>query len=249
LGIFSRLKNGIRSKANAAIDKAVDPERELEMAILELEEQRKQAIKELLAYKTTSKQMEQDMARYKDKAKAWESRAMEAVKKGDDDLARKALKEKKLAQIEYAKIKRDRDEAAGYAVELNNSRKKAETKLKILKLKKGTMATQIAVARSGGDNAFGHDDEVWRRFERAEEMIDDEAIQAEVDAALNGEEVDGAPRPVAGAESDTPLLGGGSDPDLALARLKADMEATSKAKRARAKELTAGDDDSEKPTE
>jgi len=61
MGWFSRMKKGVKSKANAAIDKMVDPEKELDKAIMELEEQRKQAIEELISYKATAKQMEQDI--------------------------------------------------------------------------------------------------------------------------------------------------------------------------------------------
>ncbi len=57
MGIFSKIKGGISGKANAALDKAIDPEKELDMAILELEEGRKKAMAELLSYKTTAKQL------------------------------------------------------------------------------------------------------------------------------------------------------------------------------------------------
>src|SRR5262245_44507557 len=155
MGIFGRMKRAIKSKANAAIDKAVDPAKELDMAILELEEQQKQALKELLSYKASAKAMEKDMEALEEKAKAWEQRAMGAVKKGDDELAKQCLKERKDCLTNLAKVKADRDEATGYAVELNRSRKRAETQLRVLKLKKGTMATQIAAARSGTGSAFG----------------------------------------------------------------------------------------------
>jgi phage shock protein A len=46
MGIFSKIKQGISSKANAALDKAIDPEKEVEMAILELEDGRKKALAE-----------------------------------------------------------------------------------------------------------------------------------------------------------------------------------------------------------
>jgi len=36
MGIFSRIKQGVSARANAAVDKAMDPAKELEMAILEL---------------------------------------------------------------------------------------------------------------------------------------------------------------------------------------------------------------------
>jgi len=223
MGIFSRMKKGIKSKANAVIDKTIDPEKELEIAIMELEEQRKSAIKELLGYKATAKQMEQDITRADEKAAAWEKKAKAAVKAGDDELAKNALKERRYWLAEAEKIRRDRDEAAGYAIELNRSRKAVDTKLKILKLKKGTMATQIAAARSGGDSPFGHDNELFEKFAKAEERIDEEAIQAEVNAAMEGEDMDGTPiSSTAGAALLDPAAGAG-DADLALAELKAKM--------------------------
>jgi phage shock protein A len=223
MGIFGRMKRAVKSKANAAIDKAIDPAKEIDMAILELEEQQKQAIKDLISYRASAKAMEKDMAVLEEKAKRWEQRAMSAVKRGDDELAKQCLKERKQALTDLAKVTADRDEAAGYAVELNRSRKRVDTQLQVLKLKKGTMATQIAAARSGTGNAFGFSNEVFERMEKAEEKIDSEAIQAEVDAAMEGEEL--------GTSLEAKLLAAGADPvaggsaDEELARLKAKIDA------------------------
>src|SRR6186997_1934312 len=98
MGIFSKIKNGISSKANAALDKAIDPEKEIEMAILELEEGRKKALAELITYKATAKTLDADVEKYKAKATEWERRAMVAIRAGDDEAARIALKEKKQAE-------------------------------------------------------------------------------------------------------------------------------------------------------
>jgi phage shock protein A len=233
MSIFSRMRRAIKSKANAAIDRAIDPQKELDMAILELENQQRAAIKELLSYKATAKQLEQDIAKLEERAKHWEARAMTAVKRGDDALAKDCLKEKKNAEVEVVKVRRDRDEAQGYAIELNRSRKTAETKLKILKLKKGTMATQIAAARSGTGNVFGQSDAAFDKLARAEEKIDDDALMAEVEAALDGEDleadIDARLLAVSGGDE---AAGAADDP---LAELKAKMEAD------RRKKLTGGD--------
>lgn len=219
MGIFGRMKRAAKSKANAAIDKMIDPAKELDMAILELEEQQTNARKELLSYKTSAKQMEKDIAALEEKSKHWEQRAMQAVRKGDDALAMECLKEQKNCVTQAAAVKRDRDEAAGYAVELNRSRKKVETQLQILKLKKGTMATQIAAARSGTGNAFGFTNEAFEKLDRAEEKIDSEAAMAEAEAAIEGDAL--------GTDFDAKLLKAGADPsgdvgaDTELARLKA----------------------------
>jgi phage shock protein A len=215
------MKRAIKSTANAAIDKAIDPEKEIDMVILELEEQRKLAYKELLGYKTTAKQMERDMEELEAKAQKWEKRAVTAVKAGDDETARQCLKEQREALAERDRVRRDRDEAAGYAIELNNSRKKVEHRLKVLKLKKGTMATQIATARSKSGSTFGETNELFEKFEAAGEAIDDEAIAAEVQAAMEGE--------ATGSELESKLLsleggaGATGEADDELTRLKARM--------------------------
>jgi phage shock protein A len=239
MGIFSKIKSGISSKANAALDKAIDPEKELDMAIMELEEGRKKALAELVTYKATTKTLEADMARHKAKAAEWEKRAMMAVRAGDDEAARTALRERKTAEQEAAKIERDMHEAASYAIQLNKSRKEFETKLQMLKLRKGTLATQIAAARSAGGDAFGNDSSVWDRFKAAEDRIDQEAIETEVDAAMRGEDADEKlfDGKLDAAAAASGLLVAPDGPEDALAKLKAKMLADKAAKQ---KALEAG---------
>jgi phage shock protein A len=225
MGIFSRIKNGISSKANAALDKAIDPAKELEIAIAELEDGRKKALAELVSYKATAKQLDGDIQKHRAKAADWERRAMLAIKAGDDESAKVALREKRTAEAEAQKIERDKHEAAGYAIQLNKSRKEFETKLSLLKMRKGTLATQIAAARSAGGDAFGNDSSVWDRFQAAEDRIDAEAIATEVDAAMRGEEEDARvfDAKLAAVAGPAGLLGDADGPDDALAQLKGKM--------------------------
>jgi phage shock protein A len=237
MGIFSRIKGGISSKANAVVDKAIDPAKELDMAILELEDGRKKALAELVSYKTTAKQLEGDIEKHRAKATEWERRAILAVKAGDDEAAKLALREKKAAETEVVKIERDRNEAASYAIQLNKSRKEFETKLQMLKMRKGTLATQLAAARSAGGDAFGNDTSVWDRFAAAEDRIDSEAIQTEVDAAMRGEEADARAFDAKLAAAAGPAgLVATPDADDALAKLKDKM---AEQKAARHKQIAA----------
>jgi len=240
MGIFSRIKNGISNKANAAIDKSIDPAKEIEIAIHELEDGRKKALAELVSYKATAKRLDADVEKHKAKAADWERRAMLAIKVGDDDAARIALREKKAVEAEAAKIERDKHEAASYAIQLNKSRKEFETKLQMLKMRKGTMATQLAAARSPGGDAFGNDSSVWDRFKVAEDRIDSEAIATEVDAAMRGEdaEVQAFDAKLAAVAGSAALLDVPDGPDDALARLK-DKMAEQKAARQKQIEATA----------
>jgi phage shock protein A len=242
MGIFSKIKNGISSKANAALDKAIDPEKEIEMAILELEEGKKKALAELISYKATAKMMDNDLEKYKAKGVEWERRAMSAIKAGDDDAAKIALREKKACETEYAKIERDKHEAAGYAIQLNKSRKEFETKLQLLKMRKGTLATQIAAGRSANGDAFGNDMSVWDKFKSAEDRIDQEVIESEVDAAMRGESGEAAEleSKILAASRKEGQLALPDGPDDALSKLKSKMAADKEAKQ---KALPAKPDD------
>lgn len=243
MGIFSRIKGTISSKANAAIDKAIDPEKEIEMAIAELEDGRKKALAELISYKATAKQLDNDLEKHRAKAAEWERRAMLAVKAGDDEAARTALREKRASEAEAARIERDKHEAASYAIQLNKSRKEFETKLQMLKMRKGTLATQLAAARAPGGDAFGNDSSVWDRFKAAEDRIDQEAIETEVDAAMRGEEVEAKAfdAKLAAAAGAAGLPAGTDGSDDALAQLK-DKMAEQKAARQKQLEAAPGKD-------
>lgn len=231
MGLFSRFK----ARAGEAMEKKMDPEKQLEIAIAELEDTRKKALAELVTYKATAKQMEQQMAEEQKRADEWERRAMAAVKAGDDELAKKALREKQSSLAEIARITRDRDEAASYAIQLNKSRKVAETKLQMLKLRKGTLATQLKAARTG--STLGVDTSLFDKLDEAEQRIDEDAIEAEVMAAMQG---DDQPGKLTGDEFDRKLLASGADParvvagvsDDPLEALKARM-AADKAKKQR----------------
>ena len=235
MGIFSRMKRAAKAKANSAMDKAVDPEKELAMAISELDDVHKKALAELVSFKAAAKKMDRDMAREEQRAVEWEKRAMAAVEAGDDELAKRALREQKQSRAELARIKRDRDQAASYAVQLNKSRKEAETKLRMLKLRQGTLATQLKMARTGG-GPLGVNGELFDKLDEAEARIDQDSIEAEVAAAMDGDELGGG---MSDADFDRKLAAAGADPaeirggdeDDPLAALKAKMAAEEQRKK------------------
>lgn len=243
MGLFSRMKQTIKSKANGAVDSMISPEKEIDLAIAELEDIHKKAMEELVAYKVAAKQMEQQLAEEEKRSAEWEKRAMAAIQAGDDELAKKALRERQSSLAEVAKIKRDRDEAASHAIQLNKSRKTADTKLRILKLKKGTMATQLLMARTGSSSPLGVDDSLFDKLTSAEERIDGEVIAAEVHAAMQSEDMDNAEfdRKLLAAGADAADIAGGGQED-SLAALKAQM-----AKDREKKALSAGAPGTDKP--
>src|SRR5262249_53544996 len=104
------------------------------------------------------------------------------------------------------KIDKDRQEMATYAAGLLKSRRELERKLTALKLKKSTLAAQIAVAR-GKSTPLDHKG-AFETFERVESRMDEDVIQAEVaeeTGRSQDEKAPGLERDLARAKADADL--------------------------------------------
>lgn len=127
--------------------------------ILELEEARREATRELISFKAGEKLLA---------ARADALRAAIAAGKGGAE-----------AEAELASVEADRAEQASYARELLRGRRELDAKLQSLKLREGSVAAGIAATRPGG-NPFATEGGAWDRFEDAERAIEDDAALAEL---------------------------------------------------------------------
>src|SRR5437762_2534457 len=91
MGIFDRVSKLIKSNANAAIDKMSDPSKDVEQLILEMEDALRAARGETTRGMAAEKLAAGRIADVEQKVAEWGRRAEEAVRQGDDELAREAL--------------------------------------------------------------------------------------------------------------------------------------------------------------
>jgi phage shock protein A len=166
--------------------------------VAEIEEARRAATAELIAYRAGEKLMAARAAELADEAAGWQRRAEEAVRAGDDDLAREALARRGWVVAEIGQLRADRDEAARSAAELLRGRRDLDAALARLKLREGTVAAGLAAARTGS-TPLATEGKVWDRFDEAERRIEEEAIVGEL-AQGEIDEVDLARQGVADLE-------------------------------------------------
>jgi phage shock protein A len=91
MGLFDRAFRVMRANLNGVVNQAEDPEKALEQALVEMQEnliQLRQAVAQAIA---TQKRTERQSAQAKSTAQEWYNRAELAVQKGEEDLARQAL--------------------------------------------------------------------------------------------------------------------------------------------------------------
>jgi phage shock protein A len=94
MGIFDKLKNLTKANLNNLINQLEDPKKMAEQAVLDLEENKKKALGLLIKAQGSTKLLEQKMLNLRASASELLTLAENALKKADEDEARKVLERK-----------------------------------------------------------------------------------------------------------------------------------------------------------
>jgi phage shock protein A len=94
MGIMDRVATVIKSNLNHLINKAEDPEKMLEQILMEMRQQLVDAKREVAVAITDEKRLGAQVEAEVEQVQEWARRAALAVQKGEDDLAREALRRK-----------------------------------------------------------------------------------------------------------------------------------------------------------
>ncbi|GBF97603.1 hypothetical protein Rsub_10739 [Raphidocelis subcapitata] len=146
--LFARITRVFKSYANQMVSAAEDPEKILDQVVTEMQEdliKMRQASAQVMA---SQKQMEAKYKQAQTTADDWLKRAELAVSKGEDELAREALKRRKAYQ-DQAESMRVQLEAQQKAVDqLIGNTRVLEGKLTEAKSKKDTLKARAASAKT-----------------------------------------------------------------------------------------------------
>lgn len=185
MGIFSRLNRVIKSNLNALVDQAEDPDKMLGQTVSDMKAALQRARKELIAAMGSAKRLEKKENDLEQEADDWERKAILALERGDEDLAREALRRKARASREARNVRERAAEQATAADAMKAQLERIERKLDDLKARQKTLAAQIRRARSQQpDSAGGAGDRLgggaFSDLERMADQIDQ--LDAEVEA-------------------------------------------------------------------
>jgi phage shock protein A len=217
MGLFDRIGRVVRANLNDMVSKAEDPEKILEQAIIDMQEDLislRQAVAQAIA---TQKRTEQQYNKNMTEANNWQQRAQLALTKGDENLAREALVRKKNFGETAAQLKSQLDQQAGQVDTLKRNLIGLESKISEAKTKKDMLKSRAAAAKAneqlqqtignlGTSSAMG-------AFERMEEKVLMMEAKSQSAAELAGADL----------ESQFKLLESGSGVDDELAAMKAQM--------------------------
>ncbi len=148
MGLFDRISRVVRSNVNDMVSKAEDPEKILEQAVIDMQEdliQLRQAVAQAIAsQKRTTQQYNQAQT----ESNNWQQRAQLALQKGDENLAREALTRKKTHAEASVSLKSQLDNQTTQVDTLKRSLIALEGKISEAKTKKDMLKARASAAKA-----------------------------------------------------------------------------------------------------
>jgi phage shock protein A len=217
MGLFDRLSRVVRANLNDLVSQAEDPEKVLEQAVIDMQEdlvQLRQAVARTIAeQKRTEQRYNSDTT----EAGKWEQRAKLALTKGDENLAKEALTRKKTFSDTAATLKAQLEQQTVQVESLRRNLVALEGKISEAKTKKNMLQARSKAAKAneelqktlggiGTSSAMG-------AFERMENKVLEQEARSQAVGELGGY----------GIEQQFAQLESSTDVDDELAMLKAQM--------------------------
>jgi phage shock protein A len=218
MGLLDRISRVVRANINDLVNKAEDPEKILEQSLIDMNEdlvQLRQAVASSIAsQKRTEQQYNQNVSQ----ANQWLSRAQLALQKGDENLAKEALKRKKSYEETANSLKSSLDSQTVQVDAMKRNLTALEGKISEAKTKKDMLKARMTAAKAQEqlNNTIGslNTSAATATFERMEEKV----LQMEARSTAAAELASGG-----GLEDEFKKLEAGSSVDDDLALLKAQL--------------------------
>lgn len=148
MNLFDRFARVIKSYANAIISSFEDPEKILEQSVIEMNDdliKMRQATAQVLA---SQKQLENKYKAAQQASEEWYRRAQLALGKGNEDLAREALKRRKSYADNANALKTQLDQQKSVVDNLVSNTRLLESKIQEAKSKKDTLKARAQSAKT-----------------------------------------------------------------------------------------------------
>lgn len=139
MSIMDRIKLNIRANLNYALDKAEDPQKVFNQFLADMRESIREFKESIVSATAGVKNLEREILNNSEKVSLWEQRALLALQKGDEELAKKAL-DRKITYLEKErKLKEELAKQKLSVNELKDSLPILEAKLEELYLRKNEL--------------------------------------------------------------------------------------------------------------
>ncbi len=190
LKIFQRINDVMTANINDLIDRVEDPERMVKQIIREMEEHIRASKQGVLDAMTSEKKLRKEVEHHRQQSETWRQQAEDALRDGEENLARSALARKKEHDHILVTLEPSWEAAQHTSDQLQAQLRGLETKLAEAKRRRSTLTARQRVAEASYqmDRTLDHLQDgldAHRKLDRMEERVADMEARAEAMAELN----------------------------------------------------------------
>lgn len=221
MGLFKRIGDNIRANLNSLLDKAEDPVKMLEQYLRDMEDDIADAELAVAKQIAVVKRLESSAKDAREMAEKRTSQAVQALRETREDLARKALEDKKIHAGKAADYQAQYERAREVADSLKKQLQDMKDEFEKMQAKKAALVARNQAAKAQKEinktmSGFSSDS-ARKGFERMEDKV----LQNEAEAAA-GLELSGSSKSL---DQELAALGSSAgEIEEELARLKADIQ-------------------------
>ncbi len=218
MGIFSRITDIFKANVNDALDKAEDPEKMVKQMVIEMEESVNKTTLAVAQAIANEKQLKSKIDKAGREANDWEQKAAQALGAGREDLARKALEKKAVADRSYHDLESAYNQAKITADKMREQLNTLKAKLDEARSRQSTLIARSQAAKAQkqiAQSVSGVGSDAFAGFDKYEQKIEKLESEAEAYEQLGGGD--------ASLEDEFKQLSAGSAVDGDLLALKQKM--------------------------
>ena len=146
--IFQRINNLFKAKANDALDKIEDPVQMMKLAVAEMEQSIFKSTEALAKAMGNQKNLVKQAEQYQLETESWLNKATTAIKTGQDELGKKALEKKAIAEKQYEQYKALAENAGITVEQLKTQLERMKAKLAEAKAKESILSAKMSSAKA-----------------------------------------------------------------------------------------------------
>lgn len=187
MGIFKRLRDLTSASINDLLDKAEDPVKMLNQFLRDMEEDIMEAESAVAKQIAVEKRFKQQMEEAQEMTQKRQEQAMKALEQGNEDLARRALEDKKEHQTKFDEMSKQHEIALTNADQLRRQLGEMKDEFTKMKNKKDLLIARAESAKAQKSinqamSGFGTDNAA-KGFDRMSEKV----LQMEAEAQASNE--------------------------------------------------------------
>ena len=190
MAIFSRLTDLLKANINDLIDRAEDPEKMVKQIIIDMEEQLQNAVQGLGSVMASEREMLKKLKEAQGESKLWEGRAKDALKSSNEELAKKAIDKKLVADTSVKQYQKMYDNISSQTEILREQVDLLKKKLNEARARQSMLVARdkVAEARQEVINAVGDLDSsgAFAKMDKMEKKIAEKEAQADAAFDISG---------------------------------------------------------------